>query len=322
MEEKSIFEQDEQFSSLVKSAKRKSLKRTIVVSVIVTAITLFLLWALLYISIYFMYERMEAQIEESYESNYFLGANVETLGTSYDHFFVAGTTTTSFYKQVGPHLIDWNTSKHFYTILGTKTIMQTGNAFGVNNQMYQNNQQLMSFHIPEEETSKNDLDYIKALPDYYNIEVAVSFKEELSLEEMWEHFPTAQWAWIIQNGLRNNIAEEKKRDEEMKKESGNNFPPFLETDYSEIYEFNAYGLPIIRNDFITNNPYESAQIYKDQANFIKGYEAEIMRQTIGDISVEDWKVAGVVLTGKQADILPYLQQNDVRTVRIGVVVPY
>lgn len=321
MEEKSIFEQDDQFSSLVKSAKRKTLKRTIIISSMVTILILILLWALLYISIYFMYKNMDTHVQESYESNYFRGANLESGGTLYDHFFIAGTTTTSFYKQVGPHLIDWDTTENFYTILGTDTRLQTSSAFGVGEKMYQNNHQLMAFHIPEEETTKNDLDYIMGLPDYYNIEVAVSFKNEITLEEMWQQFPTAQWAWLVEDGLRNYIVEEKNQYEEMKEELGEN-STFLNKDYSEIMEYNAYGFPIIHNENITENPYQSAQIYKEQANLMNSYEAKVIRETIGDKPVEEWPIAGVVLTGKKADILPYLQQDSVRTVRVGVIVPY
>ena len=321
MEEKSIFEQDEQFSSLVKSAKRKSLKRTIIISCIVTILTLILLWATLYIGIYFMYKNMDTHVQESYESNHFRGANLEAGGTLYDHYFIAGTTTTSFYKQVGPHLIDWDTIKNFYTILGTDTRLQTSSAFGVGEKMYQNNHQLMAFHIPEEETTKNDLDYIMSLPDFYNIEVAVSFKKEINLEEMWQQFPTAQWAWLIEDGLRNDIVEEKKQYEEMKEEHGEN-STFSNKDYSEVVEYNAYGFPIFHNEYFTNNPGQSAQIYKEQANLMNSYEANIIGKTIGDIPVEEWSIAGVVLTGKKEDILPYLLQDSVRTVRTGVIVPY
>ncbi|MEG0386229.1 MAG: hypothetical protein RR642_15925 [Solibacillus sp.] len=322
MEEKSIFEQDDQFSDIVKKAKRKSLKRIIIVSVIVTVITAILLWALLYLGTYLMYERMNAQIEESYEANYFQGANITAKGTSFDHFFVAGTTTTSYYKQVGPHLIDWETTNYFHTILGTSTVMQTKLAFGINNKMYQNNHPALAFHIPDEETSKTDLDYIQSLPSFYNIEVAVSFKEEMSLAKMWEAFPNTQWAWIIQNGLRNNIAQQKEQDKEFEKENGGNSPFLYPTDYSEVHGYSAYGFPINRNDFIEVNPFESARYYKDQANIMTSYQADIVRQTLGEQPVENWPIAGVILTGKQADILPYLQKDEIRTVRIGVVVPY
>ena len=321
MEEKSIFEQDDQFSSLVKSAKRKSLKRSIIVSSIVTIFILILLWAALYIAIYFMYKNMDTHVQVAYESNYFKGANTESGGTLYDHYFIAGTTTTSFYKQVGPHLIDWDTTKYFFTILGTDTRLQTNGAFGVGEKMYQNNQQLMAFHLPEQETTKNDLDYIMGLPDFYNIEVAVSFKKELPLETMWQQFPSAQWAWIIEDGLRNMKVEEKKRDDELKEEDGENSAHF-NTDYSEVMEYSACGFPIYHNEYFTNNPAQSAQIYKDKANLMSSYEAKVISETIGDQPVEEWSIAGVVLTGKKADLLPYLQQDSVRTVRIGVIVPY
>lgn len=322
MEEKSIFEQDNQFSNIVKKAKRKSLKRIIIVSIIVTVVSVLLVWALLYLGTYLMYERMDAQIDESYEANYFQGANITARGTTFDHFFVAGTTTTSYYKQVGPHLIDWETWKYFHTILGTSTIIQTNSIFGLGDEMYQNNHPTLTFHMPDEETSKNDFDYIQSLPGFYNIEVAISFKEEMPLANMWEAFPNAQWAWIIQNGLRNNIAQKKEQDEEFKKEHDGNTPYVYPTDYSEIHGHSAYGFPINRNDLIEVNPFESAQYYKGQANNMKSYQAGIVRQTLGEKPVEDWPIAGIVLTGKQADILPYLQQDEVRTVRIGVVVPY
>ncbi|KYG91784.1 hypothetical protein A0U40_02255 [[Bacillus] sp. KCTC 13219] len=317
MEEKSIFERDADFSSLVKTAKRKSLKKTILISIIVTVLIIVLLWGVLVASIYFMNKRIDTQLNELSTELYVQGANIDINAVSYDNFLVATKTSSKLYKQVGPHIINWDSRDYFYTILGAKTALQTGNAVALNGSpVYSHGQRTIAFHMPTEPTDKNDFDYIADLPGYYNIEVAVSFKEQLPLLDMWEQFPTAQWAWLIDEGLYDEMEEAKK---ELEKLPDNAMFPM---DISEVNDTRAYGFPILHHKTITNNPIESAEAYIAQLNYRDGYPVDVVRGIIGKEAPKDWLIAGVVLTGKQEELLPYLQQNNVHTVRIGVVIPY
>ncbi|WP_107838134.1 hypothetical protein [Metasolibacillus meyeri] len=314
MEEKSIFERNDDFSSLVKTAKRKSLKKTILISIIVTVMVFALLWAVLAVGIYFMNKRIETQLDGLYTELYFTGANIESNATSFDNFLVATKTSSKLYKRVGPHLIDWGTFDYFYTILGAQTVLQTGGAMSINDSsLYTNNQRALTFHVPSEPTNKNDFDYIVGLPDFYNIEVAISFKELLPLSTVQTQFPTTQWAWLLDDGIYAEIEEVKKAEEEASPELSTLFPK----DTSEVSDSRAYGFSVWNH-----TPIESAEFYKEQLAYREGPQVDIMRHIIGEQAPKDWLVAGVVLTGKQEELLPYLQQNSVRTVRVGVVIPY
>lgn len=315
MEEKSIFEREDDFSSLVKAAKRKSLKKTIFISVLVTLIVIALLWGALATSIYLMNKRIDAQLEGFQNEMYVQGANIESNATSFDNFLVATKTSSKLYKRVGPHLIAWGSYDYFHTILGAQTVLQANSAMAINDSAtYMKNQRALTFHVPTEATDKNDFDYIVSLPDFYNIEVAISFQELLPLSEVQAQFPTTQWAWLLDEGIYTEIEDAKKAEAEA--------PPELSTlqpkDFSAVSDTRAYGFSIWHDAGLI----QAAELFKEQLAYRQGYSIDIVRGLIGEQEPKDWSIAGVVLTGTPKELLPYLQQNSVRTVRVGVVIPY
>ncbi len=54
----------------------------------------------------------------------------------------------------------------------------------------------------------------------------------------------------------------------------------------------------------------------------KVYEAEILNKTIGNADARSLKVSGAVLTGTLESILPYLENNVVHHISVGVILPY
>lgn len=134
MEKISIINNDESFQHLVKSAKQKSVKRIIIVSISVFISIVLLLSGLIAMGQYFMYKEMDKQTLQNYTDSLFTGANIQTINTNYDYFFLAGTTKSNQFKDINGHQIKWGTIEHFYTILGTKAYVENNsNLNGYNN---------------------------------------------------------------------------------------------------------------------------------------------------------------------------------------------
>jgi len=340
MEKISIINSDESFQHLVKSAKRKSVKRIIIVSISVFISIVLILWGLIAMGQYIMYKEMDKQSTQNYTNSLFTGANIQTNSTNYDHFFLAGTTKSNQIKDINGHQIKWGTIEHFYTILGTKAYVENNSYING----YNNNYRVFQFYPYTEPKIENDLAYLKTLPPFYNVEVAVSFTQEVTFEEMIKQFPTAQWAWIIQSGLFESIEEEKEQAEKMKKK----LPTFITKNYGLVNGDSAYGFQILKDQ-----PFQSAQNFLDEVatygndkqealailkerieergedatglNFPyheKVYDAEILKNTIGNADEHSLKVSGAVLTGTLESILPYLENDVVHHISVGVILPY
>lgn len=319
MEKKLISEQDDNFTHLVKKAQRKSLKRSITVSLIVTVISLFVIWAFLYIGQYFMYESMQKQADEIYDEFTLRGANVYPGGTTYDHFFFASRMQTTAYKEVNGHLINWDTRSFFHTIIGTNSAIEDNNWLNVDGHTYVNNHKSANFHLPEEETKQTNstIAYLESLPEFYSVEVAVSFNEELPLSTVSTSFPNAKWLWVIQDGLYDDVEKTKKVDEQIA-------PLLIQDDYSEQAGDNVYGFPIIQqageNAFLS-----SAETYR---TFVENLFSEDtaqetpIKKTLDNYEAIELPIAGVILTGTVATILEEINNEYVRIVRTGIIIPY
>ncbi|MFJ7734065.1 anti sigma factor C-terminal domain-containing protein [Lysinibacillus sp. NPDC097231] len=336
MEKTSIFNEDQSFQNLVKEAKQKSIKRIILVSISVFIIIVLILWGLIALGQYYMYKEMEKQTTQDFLDKTFTGANIQANGTNYDYFLLAATTKSKMFKDINGHQIQWGTMEHFYTILGTKTYVENNNYING----YNNNQRVLQFYPYTEPKIENDLPYLKKLPSFYSVEVAVSFTKDLTLEEMAVQFPTAQWAWIIQDGLFESIAENK--------EAEKDFPSISPKNSGLVDGDSAYGFQIKPKD-----QFQSAQNFLDQIDIYahdeqealaiirekiekrgedptglhfpghqKIYEAEILKKTIGNADPHSLKVSGAVLTGSIEEVLPYLENNLIHYISVGVILPY
>ncbi|MCR2822285.1 hypothetical protein [Lederbergia panacisoli] len=307
MNEKSIFEQEDSFSDLVKKAKRKSIKRNIVVSVIVTISTLILLWALLYIGQYFMYERMYKDTEETSDYYHMYGANVYPGGSTYDYFIVAGRSNASAYKEVNGHLINWNSNSTFHTILGTRATLNNSSFIEINGKPYKNDYKVVKFHLPKMEAIHNDIDYLKSLPGFYSVEVALSFREELTLSEVNQTFPTSSWIWLLQDHYYEEAAESQAS-------------LAFKQDFSEIDGDRALGFPVESNKPFTEGAEQYITFLQQKSSKLVG--AKEVLKSLQQKAPNQIYVAGIILTGTVDEVLPYTTKAPVRVVRTGVIIPY
>jgi len=312
MKDKSIFEQDDSFSELVKKAKRKSIRRSILISLLVTISILAVLWVVLYIGQYFMYERMYENTEET--NNYYsmYGANISPGGTSYDYFFVAGLSSTSVYKEVNGHLINWGSISNFHTILGTKAPLNTSAFIGRNDSEYKNDYRMVKFHLPNVKATKDDSNYLKTLPGFYSVEVALSFHKEIPLDEANRLFPTARWIWLLQDQLY--------KDKATFKETSQEVSSSFSQDFSEINGDDALGFPIELNTSFKDGAIQYMNFLRDKSGELS--DAKEILQMMEQYNVDQVPVGGVILTGTVEEVLPYIAKEPVRVMRTGIILPY
>lgn len=312
MNDKSIFEQEDSFSELVKNAKRKSIRRSILISLLVTISILVVLWAILYIGQYFMYERMYEDAEETNDYYGMYGANISIGGTTYDNFFVAGRTNTLAYKEVNGHLIKWDSKSDFHTILGTKATLNTSTFIGSNDSEYKNDYKVLKFHLPGEETIQDDSSYLKTLPGFYSVEVALSFHKEMTLNEVNETFPTANWLWVLQDYIYKDVAALKKTHREISLSS--------KQDFSEVDGDNAVGFSVDSNTSFKEGANQYINFLQEKSDVLAG--AKDLSQMLEQYEPDQIPVTGVILTGTVDEVLPYITKEPVRVVRTGIIIPY
>lgn len=312
MKDRSIFEQDDSFSELMKKAKRKSIKRNIIISLFVSISVLVVLWLLLYIGQHFMYERMYEDAEETNDYYHMYGANVYPNGASYDYFFVAGRSNASTYKKVNGHLINWDFKSNFHTILGTKASINTAVLIDRNDSTYKNNYKMVNFHLPNEKTIHDDLSYLKTLPDFYSVEVALSFHEEMTLSEVNKVFPEASWVWLLQDHLYRNAS--------SLKEIYQDNTLSVKRDFSEVDGDHALGFSVEANKAFKKGAKQYITFLEERSDSLAGAKEAL--QMLKQPDLDQIPVAGVILTGTAEEVLPYATKAPVRVVRTGVIIPY
>lgn len=312
MKDKSIFEKDDSFSELVKKAKHKSIKRNIIISLFVTISILVVLWAVLYMGQYFMYERMYKDTEETNDYYRMYGANISSNGASYDYFFVAGKSNISAYKEVNGHLINWDAISNFHTILGTKAPMNRSTFIGMNDTDYKNDYKMVKFHLPNEAVTKDDSSYLKTLPDFYSVEVALSFHKEMALSEVNQIFPTANWIWLMQDHLYTDMASLKKTYQDTSLSSNH--------DFSEIDGDDALGFPVDLHTSFKEGATQYITFLQEKSDTLAG--AKGVLQMLDQFDLDQIPVTGVILTGTVEEVLPYITKEPVGVVRTGIIIPY
>lgn len=310
MEDKLIFEQDDSFNNLVKKAKRKSLKRSIFISIAVTISTLIIIWILLYVGQYFMYDRMEKDVDESLNYYSLYGANVTPSDSSFDYYFVAGKSTASAIKNVNNHAIAWEERSTFHTILGTKAQVGEPNWQSAGDVPYKNDHKVAQFHLPKEKAIHDDTVYLKSLPLFYSVEVALTFTEKEPLSKVLDSFPTASWFWVLDR------EEERYADAKSTKEFVSEIPNLDELDYSEVNGDNVIGFSLDENTTVE----QAVDYFKTMLEINPGQEDTY--EMISEYESSEIPITGVILTGTVDEVLPYITNELVRVVRTGVIIPY
>lgn len=302
MNEKSIFDKKDTYQATIKKAKKKSLKRTILTSLAVTLTTIVALMVIFIAAYLHMEKTMNDYANLQRDEGIVQGANI-TLDRQTTSFGIDSVITQDQYiKNIDGIPFTWYNEQTYFKIYDKPTTLfdTTLTSFD-KKQYYRNGQRVMNFLYPSIEVANDDLTYLTSLESTTKVEVAISFKEELSVDEMLEDFPTAQWAWVIdplnreliERGLQQGVTE----------------------DFGYIISEYAYGFSIQSEESIKDNVKEFKLALHRLSD--KESNAKELLVTIQD----SMKLGGIVVTGTVEEILPMMEQEKINYVSVGAIIP-
>lgn len=304
MDKDSIFNKNDGFQPLIKKAKRKSLKKTIIISTIVTIGVLLVIGFIFIIAHYQMQRSMSEYLSVKRDQSDVYGANIRYDKSTTSYNLESSINQDQYVKDVAGIPYTWYNEQTWFKIYDSPTTIYNNEITASSNneqQYYRNGQRVVNFYVPGGKKIEDDREFLRSLPLFNIVELAISFKEEMSTHQMLNQFPTAQWAWVQNPDADISI-----------------MPRYVIGDY-------AYG-------FTITAPKKGIEgIEKDVENF---------RVRLSNLSKEDEKdthvkpllksirqkgavlVSGVIVTGKVQDLLPLIKKDSVNHVSVGVIIPY
>jgi hypothetical protein len=297
LEKDSIFNHEDSFQPLIKKAKKKSLRKTIMISTIVTLIILLLLFILFLGA----YKHMDSSMNDYYAiktaQDKVFGANIQHDQTATSFSLDSAVQQNRYIKNIsGIPYVWYNDNTTFKIFDGATTLYSTSITSNDEKYYYRNGQRVINFYVPGKKKIADDRSFLQSLRKNNIVEVAISFTKKMTPEQMKQQFPTAQWAWV----------QNPKADVDI-------------TSNIVIGDY-AYGFAI------SNQPIEKdiKEFKQSVADLAKKKEIDThikplyhtMKQT------NQVEVSGVVLTGTVKDLLPLIEKKNVQYVSVGVILPY
>lgn len=302
MSEKSIFDSNDTYQPTIKKAKKKSLKRTILTSLVVTFTTLVLLIVIFFAAYLHMQKTMTDYANLQRNEVIVQGANITFDRQTTSYGIESAITQDQYIKNIDGVPYTWyNEQTHFKIYDKATTLFDTTITSFDSKQFYRNGQRVMNFLYPGIDNLNDDLDLLTSLDTSTRVEVAISFKEELTVDEMLEKFPTAQWAWVIDPMNRDLIMRQ------LQVKSTEEIGYFI----SEY----AYGFSIQSEKSTEQNVEE----FKQGLRRLSAKDSN-MKQLLETIQ-DSLQVGGIVLTGTVEEILPLMEQEQINYVSVGVTIP-
>ena len=302
MSEKSIFDSNDTYQPTIKKAKKKSLKRTILTSLAVTFTTLVILIVIFFAAYLHMQKTMTDYANLQRNEVIVQGANITFDRQTTSYGIESAITQDQYIKNIDGVPYTWyNEQTHFKIYDKATTLFDTTITSFDSKQFYRNGQRVMNFLYPGIDNLNDDLDLLTSLDTSTKVEVAISFKEELTVDEMLEKFPTAQWAWVIDPMNRDLIIRQ-----------------LQETSTEEIGYFiseYAYGFSIQSEKSTEQNVEE----FKQGLRRLSAKDSN-MKQLLETIQ-DSLQVGGIVLTGTVEEISPLMEQEQINYVSVGVTIP-
>lgn len=303
MSEKSMFDSKDTYQPIIKKAKKKSLRRTILVSAAVT-LTIVIVGVVIFAGAHlYMQKTMTDYYNLQVSKSTVLGANI-TLdnGSSSSYGIESAITQDQYRKNIDGIPYTWYNEQTLYKIYDKPTtLLDTTITSFDGEQYYRNGQRVMNFLYPKMKSSTDDMALLASLDSKDKIEVAISFKEELPVEKMLELFPTAQWAWVIDPMNRDSF-------DSSLKEIGSDYVKYVISEY-------AYGFSIQPESTIEQNVKEFKQGLR-RLSHAQNNEERLLEKI-----EEEIQVGGVVVTGTVEEILPLMEQEQINYVSVGVIIP-
>jgi len=289
-ENNDLFPKDNDFSKLVKKARRKSLIKNIVISLIVS---LLLFVGLFWLGTFMMYKKIDKEISYDYASQSIRGANVEKMGSLYNYTPFSASVTTETKKFLSGVPVPWENHEKVFSIFGSSRTVQSNFISGSGNiederiPIYFKGERVVEFYSPNGNYDflPDDRPLLYEIDENKIVEMAFSFDVAYSIEELQETFSDQiNWYWVDVSSSEREVVEEE-----------------------AIFGNNAYGFHKHRD------PVESADVFIHQLIWLqeeKGdfqEEANRLYDTMTDngqidLDIESLKISGVVVTGTSEEL--------------------
>lgn len=314
--ENEFFPKDLEFENLVKKARKRSMIKMILISLVISLIVVF---GLYFLGNRVMVVKMEKETSLDSTWNGIMGANIEERGTLFNYSLTSATAKTMLVKIVGGVPIPWGEQEKVFTILGTSRPISTNgpSGFGYSDDeritMYYEGERVVEFFHPQVNYKQifDDRTLLNVIDDNTVVEMAFSFDEGYSIEEVNKVFKDQlAWYWV-DTFSKNQIDNDNKFNEDK------NFRD------ATIHGFQAYGFSYNRvaasnsaSNFISilEEVKEDGGDYQEDA---KRIITNITNQ--GEINLEpgNLKIIGVIVTGKPSDLLKFSNESMIRGATLG-----
>ncbi|MDM5454307.1 anti sigma factor C-terminal domain-containing protein [Peribacillus simplex] len=302
MDKDSIFNAKDGFQPLIKKAKKKSLKKIIIVSTIVT-VSIFMILGITFIIAYnHMQNSMSEYFSVKFEQNEIYGANIHDDKSTTSFSIDSALNQDQYVKDIAGIPYTWYNEQTWFKIYDSPTTIYDNSITSTDSrQFYRNGQRVVNFYVPGGKKVEDDRKLLQSLASTNVVEIGISFKKEMNTNQVLKQFPTAQWAWVQNPDVETSTV-----------------PGYVIGDY-------AYGFTITSPEKGTDS------IAEDVKNFEKVLK-NLSQKDEKDTDVEPLiksikqkgtvQVSGIILTGKVKDLLPLIEQDSVNYVSVGVIIPY
>ncbi|MGM0867464.1 MAG: anti sigma factor C-terminal domain-containing protein [Bacillota bacterium] len=306
-------EQTGTFAKTIKKAQRKTIIRNVIISITVSIILMLGFFVLLpFIN---QYQEDKAVNDSGFYDRFnFTNPNIHITGyQTMSNGLFSGIITFEQYKIINEKPVDWGERKIEFSLFGS------AHPFGGDHSPIQleqvkngrsydryTKQLVMEYYHPDVEYDSiiNDFSRLEKMPESFAAELAISFTEKLSPQQVRDLIPkgvSLQWYWVdtYENLDEVNIPQ---------RANGFNFYGFEHrTDVQSEELFINWLKRVAKRE--TENYYdkETKQVYE----YIKGEDKEI--------KIDQVKISGAVISGTPKELMKLKNIPQVRTGVLGAV---
>ncbi|MET3574243.1 anti sigma factor C-terminal domain-containing protein [Bhargavaea ullalensis] len=296
------------YDDVLKKAKKRSNRRTVIISLTITFIAFLSLATLLFFAYQNMKNSMEDYSEFRLTESKIQGANINHDKITISYGIESAITQEQYIKNIAGLPFTWYNEQTLYKIYDNPTTIMDSSITSTDGiQHYRNGQRVINFRYPTAGVANDDRELLKNLPANAKVEVALSFKKAMKVEELADYFPNAQWGWVADPKMEERVEEEltSVTSTEERKRIG-----YMIGDY-------AYGFKLDKD------------VNKSSTHFIKALKKleKQNHQTATSIlskttTPEDLEISGVVVTGSASELSSLNHMDLIQFVSVGVIIPY
>ncbi|WP_040209197.1 anti sigma factor C-terminal domain-containing protein [Neobacillus jeddahensis] len=308
--------------SLQKAVKKTKRKQTIKY-VIITVVTTSLLLTILFMgSQYILTKRIENQ-DIYYDSVH--GANISPGGTSFNYNLFSITAETTYRKTMGDRSILWDKKTEKVPVFGRVEVLERGSGMmevnTLNKEAHRyvryndfNNERKIDFYYPglSYDYLPHELDIATSLDENKLIEVALSFKEPMTIAEAAKQLgqENVNWLWVDTSTAAQMERMERTLDQDSVKTKGGG---------------GAFGFDVVPGQSFSDNNgkwfVETLELLKKEGSHkssvqeaLKGIK-ENSKATNGNL-----RLNGAVVTGTPAELKRFQKLDFIRASVLGATI--